>query len=114
MAVTAFGTATLEAALLGLPTLSFGAPHPLTRRLAQPLLRTKHLALPNILLEREAMPEFLLERSQAGQLQEAVSSLLHSLPAAWVEARSLSLEVGHKLGGPGFARRACDALEPLL
>lgn len=114
MAVVAFGTATLEAAMLGVPAVSFGAPHPLTRRLAQPLLQTSHLALPNILLEREAVPEVLVDSSQTMELRAAVSRLLRSLPAGWTDARALSLEIREKLGGPGFARRVCDALEPLL
>lgn len=58
-AVICSGTATLEAAILGLPmVVSYHLP-PVDRLLAHLFVRTRHFALPNIIAARRIVPELL-------------------------------------------------------
>jgi lipid-A-disaccharide synthase len=112
-AIVAFGTACLEAALLGIPFLAVGSAHPLTQRLVRPLLRTEWLALPNILLARSAIPERVLPL-EADAFERDLRNLHSRLPLARQESGALAEEIRAALGPGGFAQRAADCLEPLL
>ena len=113
LAVVAFGTASLEAALLGIPQIAFGSAHPLTRLVVSPLLRTPWLALPNILLQRAAVAEYLLPDSET-HFDLQLRATLEDLASSQEESRALAAELREVLGAPGFAARAADCLEPLL
>jgi lipid-A-disaccharide synthase len=113
LALVAFGTACLEATLLGIPFLAFGSAHPLTRRIVRPLLRTEWLALPNIVLKRPAVGEHVLP--SGGQAFKAdLRSLCSRLGPAQDDCLSLAGELREALGPGGFAQRAADSLEPWL
>ena len=57
VAVAASGTATLETALMGLPTILIYRVSSLTYTLSKFLVHIKHIGLPNIISGREIMPE---------------------------------------------------------
>jgi len=113
LALVAFGTACLEAALLGVPFLAFGSAHPLTRRIVRPMLRTRWLALPNIVLGRAAVPEHLLPAAGPA-FERSVRTLCERLASERSQSGGIAEELRHALGPPGFARRTVDCLEPLL
>lgn len=113
VALVAAGTATLEAALLGVPQVVVAWPSPLTARLGRRLLQTPWVALPNIALGRMAVPESVGapdEEHAAALLQVALADP----GAADADARAIGAELRERLGPPGFAGRAADALAPLL
>ncbi len=64
-AVICSGTATLEAAILGLPMVITYHLHPLDNLMARFLIQTRYFALPNILAGRQIVPEFLNPSPQA-------------------------------------------------
>ena len=107
VALVAAGTASLEAALLGVPVVVSASAHPLTAAVASRLLRSQHLALPNILLGREAVPEIHQDLS-VGPLAGALQTQL-----AGSGAMALAQELRAQLGS-GFAGRAADRIAPLL
>ncbi len=69
------GTATLEAALLGLPHIICYRTSPLTFALAKALVKTQWIGLPNLLLERNAVTERIQEACRPAQLVQDVLSL---------------------------------------
>lgn len=105
VALVAAGTATLEAALLGVPQVVLASAHPATAALARPLIRTPWFALPNVLLGRAAVPE-VVQDLDVPLLTRALSDAL----ARRGEARALSEELRAVLGGSGFAERAAAAV----
>ena len=106
-ALVAPGTATLEATLLGVPTVCAGGLHPVSAWVARRLLATEHVALPNIILGRGAIPEVLQDLSVA-RLRTALESALK--PASAEAAAPLAEELRDALGPPGFGARAADAV----
>ncbi|WP_153820126.1 lipid-A-disaccharide synthase [Polyangium spumosum] len=76
LALCASGTACLEAALAGLPTVIAYRVDPLTYALARRLVRTPHIGLPNVLLGRRAHPELLQDEARGRSLAAAAASLL--------------------------------------
>ncbi|HEY9723208.1 MAG TPA: hypothetical protein V6D47_14455, partial [Oscillatoriaceae cyanobacterium] len=103
----ASGTATLEAAVLGVPCLAAYRVSPLTAWLARRLLRVPHVSLPNIVAERTVIPEFLQAHAAPGPLAEAVLQLLDDPRAREAQRQGLA-EVRDRLGGPGAIARAAE------
>lgn len=62
-AVIASGTATLQAALLGVPTVVVYRVFPLTYFIGRRVLDVKYITLANLLLDREALPELIQGRA---------------------------------------------------
>lgn len=109
LAVVAPGTATLEAALLGVPLVCAGALHPVSGFVARRLLAVDHVALPNLVLGRAAVPEVLQDLSVPALLAP-LRPILADLAAAQQRAQELADELRAALGPPGFAARAADAV----
>ena len=109
LALTASGTATLEAALLGTPMLVVYRMHALTWQLARRVVRVPHIAMANLLAGERVVPEFLQDRASPDSLAEEV--------VRWMDDPSLRRRTGEKLqrvaaklGGGGAARRAARVI----
>jgi len=74
----ASGTAALESALLGKPTVAAYRVAPLTHFVAVRLglVKLTHFTLPNLLIERPLVPEFMQKAAQPEAIAESVSQLL--------------------------------------
>ncbi len=59
VALIASGSATLEAAILGTPSVVIYKVSPLSYYIARMLVRVKYISLPNIIAEKEIFPEFV-------------------------------------------------------
>lgn len=105
----ASGTATLEAALLGLP-------HCLVYKVAWPtywagraLVRVPHLGMANLLAGRELAPEFLQGDLRPERLASWMKGMLHEPGRRDAMAGDLAA-VRAKLGDPGGHARAAEAV----
>ncbi len=99
VALTASGTASLEAALAGAaPVVAYRIGR-IAFALARRLVRVRDVALPNILLGRRAFPELLQEAAAAGPIAEAARALLDG-PVASGEALAWTRELGAILAPP--------------
>ncbi|MBL8023496.1 MAG: lipid-A-disaccharide synthase [Elusimicrobia bacterium] len=109
VALACSGTATLENALLGLPTVvAYKTSWP-TYALARSLVQVKNIAMPNILAGKILMPEFIQSRATPPLLAEAVQRLLvHPEHRRSVRAELLALR--GILGGLGAAGRAAETI----
>ncbi|MBI2900573.1 MAG: lipid-A-disaccharide synthase, partial [Planctomycetes bacterium] len=102
--VTASGTATIEAAILGTPMIVTYVLHPLMVLAVKPFLRVKNYAMVNIVAGREVMPELYQARARPELLARETLSILREgrLP----QMREELAAVRKKLGEPGASTRA--------
>lgn len=105
----ASGTATLQAALAGVPGVIVYRVSALTYALGRLLVRVPHVGLVNLVAGRRVVPELL----QGAFTAEAVAGHLHDLltrPEGAVAQRLGLKEVRARLGPPGAAGRAAEAV----
>lgn len=108
VALAAFGTVTLEAALAGRPLVTAGRLHPLTAAVAARLVRVPHLALPNLVLGARHVPERWQSGATAEGLAAAVrAALAPDSEAALARADALArlLRAALRVDGPTFGER---------
>ncbi len=108
-AVAASGTATLETALMELPTVLIYKVAPLTYRLAQILVNIKMIGLPNIVAGREIIPEFLQDEATPEHVAGALRRLLDD--EEYRNTMKLELAgVKTALGDPGAVSRVAELI----
>jgi lipid-A-disaccharide synthase len=72
----ASGTAVLETALLGVPTVAIYVIPPMMIWYGRRMVRHRFITLPNLVLRREVVPELLQERATPQALADALESLM--------------------------------------
>ena len=107
LAVTASGTATLEAALVGRPILVVYRMQRLTWEIARRVVRVPHIAMANLLAGRRVVPEFVQDEAEPGRLAAEIGRLLEDEAARATMTAGLA-EARAALGGPGAAARAAE------
>ncbi len=133
MIIAASGTATLECALVGVPTIITYVVSALTFFLGKTFVQVKYAGLPNLILDRELFPELLQEDCLPEPLAEAAlrwidpgrQQAMHEgkLPGIWKgsagpgEFRSVLeglKELHGRMGEPGAVNRAAAVVAELL
>lgn len=107
-AVVASGTATLEAALLGVPMVVVYRMNPLTFALARAVSDVPHIAMPNLIVGRRVVPE-LVQRDCRPETIAAELRRLLTDPRVAAEMRGSLAEVRARLGAPGAIDKAARA-----
>ncbi|MEI6656716.1 MAG: lipid-A-disaccharide synthase [Verrucomicrobiota bacterium] len=111
--VIASGTATLEAACLGLPyCLTYKVAWP-TYLAGRMLVRLKHIGLVNILAGEEVVEEFIQADADAAQIGEALRRFVHDSDHRTMLQTRLA-QTAAKLGGAGAHERAAQAVAAWL
>lgn len=107
--VASSGTATLETALMELPTVLVYKLAPFTWFLANFLVHVKYAGLPNLLLGREVTPELLQDRARA---ENIVSILLPWLQDEKARQKNIEeiREVRKALGSGGAVHRVAELI----
>ncbi|MCL5023278.1 MAG: lipid-A-disaccharide synthase [Nitrospirae bacterium] len=77
MAVVASGTATLQAALLGVPMVVVYKVSPLTYSIGKRVLNVKHISLVNIVAGEEVVPELIQRRADAESIMKQCRKILY-------------------------------------
>jgi lipid-A-disaccharide synthase len=103
-AVVASGTATLQATLLGTPTVVVYKLNPVTYFIGKLLVDVKYVSITNLVLGRESIPELLQGRAEAGAMVASVEGLLEDGERRAGVMRDIDLVRGI-FGGPGASRR---------
>jgi lipid-A-disaccharide synthase len=109
VAITASGTATVQAAIHDCPMVIVYRLSPLTYRLGKPLVKVGTYGMVNLIAGRRVAPELI----QHGFTPDAVTSHAVALltdPAARQAAKHGLREVREKLGTPGASRRAAHVV----
>jgi lipid-A-disaccharide synthase len=108
-AIVASGTATLEAAVLGIPIIVCYKLSNLTWWLVRQMSTIEHVSLVNLIADELVVPEFLQANMHPAKMAESLLPLLHdskqraAMLAGYVNIRS-------KLGEPGVYRRAAKSI----
>jgi lipid-A-disaccharide synthase len=113
LAVVASGTATVEAALAGTPTVIVYRVSPLTFAVGRRLIRVEHVGMANLLAGARMFPELIQEDFTAAGLAREVLSLIQD-PERLVALRRGLATVIRRLGGPGASRRAARVAVALM
>lgn len=103
--IVATGTATLEAAVLGIPMVAVYRLPWLSWVIAKRIVSVQYAALPNILAGAEIVPEYLQQRMTPKAIAQAVVALLAD-PQRRTAMKTALHEVATALGTPGAAVRA--------
>lgn len=111
--ITAAGTATLEAAVLGVPMVAVYRLPWLSWVIALQLVSVRYAALPNILAGREIVPELLQARMTPQLIADTVGALLRD-PARRQQMQAELRQVTADLGPPGAITRAAREITALL
>jgi len=109
VAITASGTATVQAALHGRPMVVVYRLSPLTYRLGRRFLLVEHVAMVNLIAGRRLVPELIQDDCTAENIATETLSLLTNHARAEDTRRGLA-DVCAKLGGSGASGRAADAV----
>jgi lipid-A-disaccharide synthase len=111
LAVVASGTATVEAALAGTPTVIVYRVSPLTFRVARSLVRVEHVGMANLLASERLFPELLQDDFTPARLAREVLGLIGDRERLAAIRQGLA-RVVTRLKGPGASARAAQvALE---
>lgn len=105
--MAASGTATLETALLGIPTAVAYRFSQLTYLLGRMLVKVPFISLPNLILGRSVFPEFLQHDANPAALAAALAQWIEDTPARTRILARLDALPG-LLGNGGAAARAAD------
>jgi lipid-A-disaccharide synthase len=109
VAVTASGTATVQAALHGTPMVVVYRVSPLEYRVGRRFVSLDTFAMVNLIAGARIVPELIQDAFTPDAVAaEAVSMLKDAGRAERI--RGQLAEVRHKLGGPGASRRAAEAI----
>ena len=103
-AIAASGTVTLEAAMMGLPSVIIYRMQPMTYWLIRLVANVSHVGLPNIVVGRRILPELIQNEVTSGNVSQAAISLMQD-EAVRSRTRIDLQEVRVKLGEPGAVRR---------
>ena len=103
-AIAASGTVTLEAALMGLPSVIIYRMQPMTYWLIRIVANVSHVGLPNIVVGRRILPELIQDEVTSGNVSQAAISLMVDEKVR-NQAKADLQEVQVKLGEPGAVRR---------
>jgi lipid-A-disaccharide synthase len=82
LALAASGTVTIEAAVLGTPTVTFYKVNPLTWLAGRRLVKVPFLSMVNLIAERQIVPELIQHEMTASHLTNAAEALLSSAERA--------------------------------
>ena len=113
VAVVASGTATVEAALAGTPTVIVYRVSPLTFALARRLVRVPHVGMANLLAGERVFPELLQDDFTPERLAHEVLSLIQDPKRIETVRRGLATVI-RRLGGPGASARAARVAVELI
>jgi lipid-A-disaccharide synthase len=115
-AIVASGTATLEAALAGVPQVVVYRTSWLSWMIGRMLIRVRFISLPNLLAGKALVPELLQSRCTATNIAEALSPLLTDGPEREAQLEGLRAVRAELLppGAPSASRRAAEEVLALL
>jgi lipid-A-disaccharide synthase len=111
--IVASGTATVEAALMDLPSVVVYRLSPLTYALGRPFVRVPHYAMANLIAGREVLKEMIQRDFRPECVAREVMSLVED-PVRRRDVRQGLQQVRTRLGPPGASVRAAAVVAEVL
>jgi lipid-A-disaccharide synthase len=113
VAIISSGTATIEAALAGVPMVVVYRVAPFTAWIVRHLAHTRLFAMVNVLAGKEIVPELIQDAFTPERVVRETERLLASPEARETMRRELA-RVREKLGPPGAIERAADIIAEMI
>ena len=107
LCVVASGTASLEAAIYGIPGIIVYSMSALNYLMGKLLLRVSHIGMANLIAQQRVMPELIQAEASASNIAKVAQGLL-SDPAAYAAMQKELIEVRNRLGQAGASGRVAD------
>ena len=107
--ITASGTATMEAAIVGTPMVVIYKTSTPTYLLARLLVDIPHISWPNILMGKRIVPELLQDEAEPETVARLILLILEN-PSLSSEIRMSLAEARSKLGSPGALTRTAQLI----
>jgi lipid-A-disaccharide synthase len=104
------GTATLEAALLGVPHVIAYHTSLITHAIARSVIRIPYIGLPNIVAGKVIVPECIQEKAGPGHLAAAMSPFIES-PALYADTVNALVALREKLGEKRPSEEVCAIIK---
>ncbi len=111
--IVASGTATVEAALLDLPSVVVYRLSPLTYAMGRPFVHVPHYAMANLIAGRRVLTELIQGEFRPDTVVREVNRLL-DIGAQRASVQEGLAEVRGRLGAPGASARAAEVVKALL
>jgi lipid-A-disaccharide synthase len=112
-AIVSSGTATVEAALLGVPMVVIYRVSQTSAFILKRMIKTKFMAMVNLIAGREVVKELIQDNFTGAKVEAEVRRLLESAEARAEMKRDLA-EVSGKLGSGGAIERAAEELAGMV
>ncbi len=112
-ALVTSGTATLEAGLIGVPTVVCYKGGRISYYIARQLIKVKYISLVNLMLNREAVPELIQHKMNARSLHHELDALLNNSQRRTKMKQDLE-ELKTQCGAPGASARVAQKMVELL
>lgn len=113
LVITSSGTATLETGIIGRPMIILYKTGLLTYLIARRLVKIDHIGLINIAAGEKIVPELIQGDATAGRITAQATRFLNDKDLSKGVVGKLNATVD-RLGGPGAAERAADAIRELV
>lgn len=107
--IAASGTATLETALMNVPTLLVYKVAALTYGIGKLLVNIKDIGLPNIVAKRRVIPELLQGEVTPQNIERELGRILDT-PSVYKQMKADLTQVKLDLGAPGAVQRVADVI----
>ena len=107
--IAASGTATLETALMNVPTVLIYKVAPVTYGIGKVLIKIDHIGLPNIMAKRRIIPELLQGEVTPENIERELGKILDD-GAVYTQMKADLAQVKVELGTPGAVQRVADVI----
>lgn len=107
LAIITSGTASLEAAIYGLPLIIVYKTSQLNYLLGKMLIRVPHIGLANLIAQKRIVPELIQKQASAGNIAAATLELLNN-PVAYERMRAELNSVKQLMGSAGASHRVAE------
>ena len=105
----ASGTATLQAALIGVPMVVVYRTSPFTYHIAKRLVKIPYIGLVNILANQEVVPELIQNQMTPNNIAQQAFEILDN-PERQRQMLDVFQTIRNSLGGPGASLRAAERI----
>ncbi len=103
------GTSNLEAALLGIPFVTFYKTSFITYQLARRLINIDKISIVNILLGTRLIPEFIQNKAHPKAILQSVKEIINNI-GTYEEYQKISTKIRSLLGNSGASERAAKKI----
>lgn len=107
--IAASGTATLETALMNVPTVLIYKVAAVTYGIGKLLVKIDHIGLPNIMAKRRIIPELLQGEVTPENVERELANILDD-DAVYSQMKADLAQVKVELGAPGAVQRVADVI----